>query len=141
MQERASEKHGPRQDDALKSQLRSELQANRPTRAEEWREPEMPAEDEPEADEAFAGRAPEPPPAEDMQAIDLRSDLARHLDRHAFPGNRAHLLAILTEHQADQRLLDVVSSLPDRVRFTNLHEVLEALGLPIEERPTGHPRS
>lgn len=141
MQERASEKHGPRQDDALKSELRSELQAGRPTRAEEWREPEMPAQDEPEADEAFTGRVEAPPDGEDLQAIDLRSDLARHLDRHAFPGNQAHLTGILAEHQADQRLLDLVSSLPAQIRFSNLHEVLEALGLPIEERPAGHPRS
>jgi hypothetical protein len=139
MQERASGTHGPRQDDALKSELRSELRANRPTRAEEWREPEMPAEDEPEADQAFESRVEEAPPREDWEAIERRSNLARHLDRHAFPGNRAHLAEILAVNRADQRLLDLVSSLPDGVTFANFHELLEALGMPIEERPTGHP--
>jgi len=66
---------------------------------------------------------------------DARSDLARHLDRTAFPATRAHLLEVLESHQAEQRLLDLVSPLPDSATYANLADLLRALGLPIEERP------
>jgi hypothetical protein len=135
MNEDVGGKHGPREDEAIKRELRSELQAKRATRAEEWLEPEPPGEDEPEATWVLQGRPGGTPPGEDWDMIELRSDLARHLDRTAFPATREHLLEVLTAHQAEQRLLDLVSSLPEDARFANLGEVLRALGLPIEERP------
>ncbi|HKB29360.1 MAG TPA: DUF2795 domain-containing protein [Streptosporangiaceae bacterium] len=135
MSEQAGGKHGPREDDALKREVRSELEANRATRAEEWLEPEPPGEDEPEATWVLAGRPGGTPAGEDWETIELRSDLARHLDRTAFPATRAHLLETLAAHQAEQRLLDLVSSLPGNARFASLGELLRALGLPIEERP------
>jgi hypothetical protein len=46
--ERGSSKHSPREDDALKSDLRGTLQGNRSSRAEEWRDPEPPADDDPD---------------------------------------------------------------------------------------------
>ncbi|WP_197420431.1 hypothetical protein [Mycobacterium sp. NAZ190054] len=46
--ERGSSKHGPREDDALKDELRGTLQGNRSSRAEEWREAEPPADDDPD---------------------------------------------------------------------------------------------
>lgn len=136
MSEQVSGTHGPREDDALKREVHSELQASRATRAEEWLEPEPPGEDEPEATWALAGRPGGTPPGEDWEIIELRSDLARHLGRAAFPATRAHLLETLATHQAEQRLLDLVSSLPDSATFANLGELLGALGLPIEQRPT-----
>ena len=51
--ERGNSKHSQREDDALKSELSGMLQSNRPTRAEEWRDPEGPADDDP--DVPFAG--------------------------------------------------------------------------------------
>jgi hypothetical protein len=45
--ERGSIKHSPRDDDALEKELRGTLQANHSTRAEEWRDPEPPADDDP----------------------------------------------------------------------------------------------
>ena len=42
MTEQSSGTHGPREDDALKREVRSELQAHRATRAEEWLEPRAP---------------------------------------------------------------------------------------------------
>jgi hypothetical protein len=135
MSEQDSGTHGPREDDALKREVRSELQANRATRAEEWLEPEPPAEDEPEATWAPAGRPGATPPGEDWETIELRSNLARHLDRTAFPATRAHLLETLASHQAEQRLLGLVSSLPADATLASLGELLRALGLPIEQRP------
>ena len=129
--EQISGTHGPAEDDAIKRQDRSELQAH----GEEWPEPESESEDG--ADTAWApeGRFAGTPHGEDWEAIELRSDLARHLGRTAFPATRAHLLETLTAYQAEQRLLDLVSSLPDGTTFTSLGELLKALGLPIEERP------
>jgi hypothetical protein len=131
MSEQVSGTHGPREDDAIKRQDRSELQAH----GEEWPEPESPGEDEPQAAWAPEARFAGTPHGEDWEAIELRSDLARHLDRHAFPATRAHLLEALAANQADQRLLDLVSSLPDGTAFTSLGELVRALGLPMEERP------
>ena len=45
--ERGSDKHGPRVDEELEHELQGMLKANRPTRAEEWRDPEPPADDDP----------------------------------------------------------------------------------------------
>jgi CBS domain-containing protein len=47
MPERGSDKHGPRQDDELKHELHGLEQADRRVRAEEWRDPEPPADDDP----------------------------------------------------------------------------------------------
>ena len=135
MSEQTGGTHGPREDDALKREVRSELQAHRATRAEEWLEPEPPGEDEPEATWAPAGRPGGTPPGESWETIELRSDLARHLDRTSFPATRARLLEILAAHQAEQRLLDLVSPLPADATFASLSELLPALGIPGAERP------
>ena len=132
MSEEVSAKHGRVEDDAIKRQDRSELQA----RGEEWPDPES-AEVEAGAVWAPEGRFAGARPLEDWQAIELRSDLARRLDRTAFPATRAHLLDVLDTQQAGQRLLDLVSSLPDGASFGNLGELLRGLGLPVEERPGG----
>lgn len=46
--QRGSDKHGPAQDEYLKQELSGLEQADRPTRAEEWRDPEPPADDDPQ---------------------------------------------------------------------------------------------
>jgi hypothetical protein len=127
--EQISGTHGPAEDDAIKRQDRGELQAH----GEEWPDPESSGESE--AIWAPEGRFAAIPSGEDWEAIELRSELARHLDRTAFPATRGHLLKHLAAHQAEQRLLDLVSSLPDGARFGNLGELLRALGVPVEERP------
>ncbi|WP_165756471.1 hypothetical protein [Mycolicibacillus trivialis] len=53
--ERANAKHGPRDDDALKKEMRGTLQGNRPSRVEEWRDPEPPADDDPDVPAAGPG--------------------------------------------------------------------------------------
>jgi hypothetical protein len=132
MSEEVSAKHGPVGDDAIKRQDRSELQA----RGEEWPDPES-ADAEAGAVWAPEGRFAGSRPPEDWQAIELRSELARRLNRTAFPATRSHLLAALDAQEAGQRLLDLVSSLPDGASFGSLGELLRGLGLPVEERPAG----
>lgn len=46
--ERGNAKHGPREDDELKHQLGGTVRGNRPSRVEEWRDPEPPADDDPD---------------------------------------------------------------------------------------------
>jgi hypothetical protein len=127
--EQISGTHGRAEDDAIKRQDRSELRAY----AEEWPGPEN--DDNPGATWAEAGRFAETPGGGDREAIKLRSDLARHLDRTSFPASRAQLLETLTARQAEQRLLDMASSLPAGARFASLGELVRAMGLPVEERP------
>lgn len=131
MSEQFSTKHGPAEDDAIKRQDRSEEREY----AEEWPEPESPDEGDPGATWAETGRFAGAPGGEDWEAIELRSDLARHLDRTAFPVSREQLLETLEERQAEQRLLGMVSSLPARATFASLHDLVRALGLPVEHRP------
>lgn len=45
--QRGSDKHSPRKDDQLKHELEGTMRGNRSSRAEEWRDPEPPAEDDP----------------------------------------------------------------------------------------------
>ena len=131
MSEQFSATHGPAEDEAIKRQERAELQAH----GEEWPEPESDAEEAADATWASPGRFAGTPGFADWEAIELRSDLARHLDRAAFPATREHLLETLSGHGADDRLLDLVSSLPGRARLASLGELIRALGLPVDTRP------
>jgi hypothetical protein len=130
MSEQISGTHGPAEDDAIKRQDRDELREH----GEEWPEPDS-DDEEPDATWAATGRFAGSPSGEDWGAIELRSELGRHLDRATFPATRAHLLETLTAHQAQQRLLDMVSSLPADATYGSLAELLRALGVPQEERP------
>ena len=47
MAQRGSDKHNPREDDELKHELEGTLRGTGPTRAEEWHDPEPPADDDP----------------------------------------------------------------------------------------------
>ena len=46
--ERGNAKHSPREDDELKHQLEGTVRGSRPSRIEEWRDPEPPADDDPD---------------------------------------------------------------------------------------------
>jgi hypothetical protein len=46
--ERGSSKHSAREDDSLKEELQGTIKGNRSSRAEEWRDPEPPADDDPD---------------------------------------------------------------------------------------------
>jgi len=55
--DRASSKHGPRLDEEMKKEVEGQVRSGRPTRAEEWHDPE-PREDEntPGIEEEIAAR-------------------------------------------------------------------------------------
>jgi hypothetical protein len=131
MSEQSSGTHGPAEDDAIKRQDRSELQEH----GEQWPEPEADAEADQGTTWAPEGRFAGTLRGEDWEAIELRTELARHLNRTTFPAGRAQLLDTLAGGQAEQRLLDLVSALPAQATFASLSELLRALGLPVEHRP------
>lgn len=130
MSEQISGTHGPAEDDAIKRQDRDELREH----GEEWPEPDADS-DEQDATWAATGRFAGDPSGEDWGAIELRSELGRHLDRSTFPATRAQVLETLTAHHAQDQLLDMVSSLPADATYGSLLELLRALGVPQEERP------
>jgi hypothetical protein len=130
--EQASGTHGPLRDEAIKRQDEAEAREY----AGEWPEPEEEPEDETEREAVWApaARLAESPVPEDWEAIELRSDLARHLDRTDWPLDRGRLLEILTERQAGDRLSELAASLPEGQHYQSLRELLRALGLEPEER-------
>lgn len=118
--------HGPQRDDALRRETSGAVRAGRATRAEEWRDPEPPADGEPEMTWAPSGR-----PGPDADTIALRSDLARNLGRGFFPATAASLRDTLAERQAPQHLVDLVAGLPSDEKFHDLGSVLRALGFEV----------
>ena len=132
MSEQASGTHGPLRDEAIKRQDRAEAREY----AGEWPEPEEEPDDETEREAVWApaARLAESPVPEDWEAVELRSDLARHLDRTVWPATRERLVEILTERDAGDRLLERVTSLPEGQRYASLGELTRALGLPEERR-------
>jgi hypothetical protein len=124
--------HGPARDEAIKRQ--DEAEAREYTG--EWPEPEEEPEDETEREAIWApaARLAESPAPQDWQAVELHSDLARHLDRTVWPVTRGRLLEILTERNAGDRLLELAASLPEGQRYQSLRELAQALGLEPEER-------
>jgi hypothetical protein len=130
--EQASGTHGPVRDEAIKRQDHAEARGY----VAEWPEPEEEPDDETEREAIWApaARLAESPAAQDWQAVELRSDLARYLDRSVWPVTRRRLLEVLTERHAGDRLLDRAASLPEGQRYESLRDLLLALGLEPEER-------
>ena len=132
MSEQGSDTHGPVRDEAIKRQDEAEARDY----VEEWPEPETEPDDETEQEAIWApaARLADSPTPQDWAAVELRSDLARHLDRTVWPATRERLVEILTERNAGDRLLERVTSLPEGQRYASLGELTRALGLPEERR-------
>jgi hypothetical protein len=130
--EQASGTHGPARDEAIKQQDEAEAAEY----AGQWPEPDEEPDDETEREAIWApaARLAESPAREDWVAVELRSDLARHLDRSAWPLTRRRLVEILTERNAGDRLVALAASLPAGHRYRNLAELARALDLEPEER-------
>jgi hypothetical protein len=130
--EQGSGTHGPVRDDAIKRQDAAEARDY----VEEWPEPETEPDDETEREATWApgARLADSPTPEDWEAVELRSDLARRLDRNVWPATRDRLLEILTERNAGDRLLELVTSLPEGAHYASLRELTRALGLEPEAR-------
>jgi uncharacterized protein DUF2795 len=130
--EQASGTHGPVRDEAIKRQDQAEAREY----AGEWPGPDEEPDDETEREASWApaARLADSPVPEDREAVELRSDLARHLDRTIWPVTGDRLLDILTERYAGDRLLELVAALPAGQHYENLHELAQALNLEPEQR-------
>lgn len=130
--ERGSAKHGPRLDDDQKREEWSALHRSEDTSPEEWQDPE--ALDAPGDKDLFprewpSGREPVTPEGMTPGEVDSRSVLASWISgTHAFPADRATLLARAEEEYAPDSVLSALQSLPDRT-FANVEDVADALGL------------
>jgi Protein of unknown function (DUF2795) len=107
------------------------------SRAQEWREPQPPADGEPEV-----SAIPEPDPRSrsdvelDMtpDEIEGRSRLGRYLPRTAFPADRARLLEAATEAQAPDDVLDELRRLPEGETYETVARMWAALGHDLDRR-------
>jgi hypothetical protein len=128
---RGSSKHSPRLDEDMEHEVDGMMTAERPTRAEEWREAEPAGEDQ--ADPGRLGepgdRQPGVPRGMTPEDVELRSELGEHLPRSVFPGDEAALLAHLVDTNAPDRLQQLVRQLPGGRTYDHLGEVVQALGL------------
>lgn len=126
--QRGSDRLNVHRDDEAKREMQGRIRSGHPTRDREWDDPEPGADDDPEVTErpvpvlGAAARAE----AEDEA---LRSDLARHLGRGAFPASREGLKRTLLDQYAPDSLVETVRELPrDGGTYGNVQEVMAALG-------------
>lgn len=126
--QRGSDRLNVHRDDEAKREMQGWLRSGHPTRAEEWDDAEPGADDDPEVTERPVPAPGAADPAE-AEAEALRSDLARHLGRRAFPADRDGLTRALTEHHAPGPLVETVRELPaGGDTYGNVQEVMAALG-------------
>ncbi|MGH9277846.1 MAG: DUF2795 domain-containing protein [Acidimicrobiales bacterium] len=115
--ERASDKHGPRLDDALEQDTRSIVQGQPvEARADEAREQEGPGEGEPTPDVRLTG-----------DEVEARAELARHLDPSVFPARTEQLCESAARHHAPGWILTLLRALPDGT-YDTTEDVWSALG-------------
>lgn len=138
MEQRANSKHSRRLDDQLERETEDLTRSGRPSRTEEWREPEPV-----EGDHLHFNVPPdhEPGAPHGMTAADAerRSDIARYLPPRAFPADRDTLLAYLGRESAPDDIYDALRSLSAGRRFRTIGEVVRALGIPTEASPNRQP--
>ena len=126
--ERGSDKHSPRVDEALEHETRSlEQGAPLESRVEEHREQEGPGDDQPTPASRFTE-----PGSLDLDDAEARSDIARYLDRGAFPADREGLVASAAANHAPPVVLERLQALPGGRTYQALPDVWEALGGTVE---------
>lgn len=128
MQQRGSDQYSPRRDDEMKHELQGMLRGERPSRTEEWHDPEPAADDDP----PLADGPVRPGTGEDVEERDdeaFRFELARYLRRTDFPADRPEVLAALDQNHAPEPLIETVrADLPEEHAYRNVQEVAVALG-------------
>jgi uncharacterized protein DUF2795 len=135
---RGSDKHSPRIDDSLEHDTRPLTQgAPMEARADEARQQEGAADDEPTTDALLSGDI-RPDEAQDdtldHDETEARSRLAASLRPSVFPADRDTLVACAEEMHAPPDIIERLRRLPDGT-FSHTEAVWEATGGPVESRP------
>lgn len=137
MEQRGSDKHGPRTDEALRGETEGLTRSGRSTRAEEWHDPEPAAEGDPEADRApgttlSGGTQP------GLSEADVagRSEVARFLGAGAFPASGEQLAEVAARNGAPDAVVHLLRGLPAGQRYANVAQVWQATGGGAEEHRT-----
>lgn len=132
--ERGSNTHSARIDEALKGETEGLVRAGHDTHAQEWKTPEPAGEDQPDVDlvpgGTFSGGVPEGMTESDVEG---RSELARFLDRSAFPAVGTALVDNAMSNEAPDKVVAELRRLPAGREFANVGEVWAALGGGVEE--------
>ncbi|MFF4250393.1 DUF2795 domain-containing protein [Streptomyces sp. NPDC001663] len=129
--QRGSDRLSVHRDEEMKHELKGLLRSGHPTRSEDWHDPEPTADDDPEV----AG-GPITPGRSRATVAAIRTELARHLNRHAFPAGPRELARALRRAYAPDALLEPVEHLPRTARYHTVQELAEALvGAGRERRP------
>ena len=134
---RGSDKHSPRVDENLEHDTRSLTQgAPMESRADEARQQEGAADDEPTTDALLTGDLH---PGERQEALldhdeaEARSVLASYLRPSIWPADRSELVACARDLQAPADVIAQLSELPDGT-YSHTEAVWEALGGRVEHR-------
>jgi len=135
--ERGSDKHSPRLDEQMSHETEGLVRGGHTNRAEEWRDPEPPGEDQPEPDRApnstLVGGTP---PGMDADDVEGRAQLAGYLGKEIYPAVRDILLDRVIDMNAPDAVIDLVKRLPSGREYANVNEVWEAVGGNVETRRT-----
>lgn len=132
MTERRSNKHGPMLDDEIAEEVESVTRgAPVESRAREDREQEGPADTESTPDERVQGQRGSK--VVDLDALELRADIARHLNPSVFPATRSEIIESARENHAPESILDLLESLPEGF-YENLQVLWQGLGGSPERR-------
>jgi hypothetical protein len=134
--ERGSSKHSARLDEEMEHEVQGMMTAERPTRAEEWKEAEPAGEDQPDPGRLGepADRLPGVPAGMTLEEVELRSEIAAALPRSVFPADESALLGHLVDTNAPDRLRQLIAQLPTGRQYDQVGDVVKALGLHEEHR-------
>jgi len=116
--DRGSTKHSPRVDEVMRRETESLVRGSPvEARADESRMMEPGGEGEPRPDARLS-----------VDDIELRSMLAVSVRPGAFPADRARLLTVAREENAEEWVVTWLETLPESVEFPTVEAVWEALG-------------
>lgn len=122
---RESTTHGPRLDEELKRETSDLERSGHESRAQDARELEGAADEEPHAEHDGAGVVPRDPAL-------ARRQLSRHIRMTALPATREELLEEARANDAPAPIVELIEALPGSRTYATVYEVWEALGGELE---------
>jgi Protein of unknown function (DUF2795) len=126
--DRGNSQHGPRLDEEMAHETEDIVRDGHSSHTEEWRQPE------PAGEGAHVHPlGPPTPGGPDSEEIELRSELARVMDRHTFPASRDDLLRRVQDAGTPPALADGIAALPADSIYSSVGDVARALGLVPED--------